>query len=70
MPLDEKDLYHQQLDIVEGTQKLFEANKIQEIYAAFGAIFSVVATYDKAAFSRASIQIDDELDNNGGYIHC
>lgn len=47
--------------IVEGTQKLFEADEIQAVCASFEAIFTMVETYDKAAFDRSSIQIDDDL---------
>lgn len=47
--------------IVEGTQKLFEANEIQAVCEAFNVIFSIAETYDKNTFSRANIQIDDEL---------
>lgn len=47
--------------IVEGTQKLFEASEIQAVCAAFDVIFRIVETYDKITFSRADIQINDEL---------
>jgi DNA helicase-2/ATP-dependent DNA helicase PcrA len=47
--------------IVEGTQKLFEADEIQAICSAFDAIFTIVATYDEATFNKAALQIDDDL---------
>ena len=47
--------------IVEGTQKLFEADEIQAICAAFDVIFNLVDTFDKRTFSRAVIHISDEL---------
>jgi DNA helicase-2/ATP-dependent DNA helicase PcrA len=47
--------------IVEGTQKLFEADEIQAVCAAFEMMFEVILSYDKDTFDRASIQINDEL---------
>lgn len=47
--------------IVEGTQKLFEADEIQAVCATFEVIFDVIETYDKRTFSRVDIHIDDEL---------
>lgn len=47
--------------IVEGTQKLFEANEIQTICKTFEIIFKILEIYDINTFSRADIQIDDEL---------
>ena len=47
--------------IVEGTQKLFEANEIQAVCETFDLIFKIAETYDRNTFSRADIEIDDEL---------
>jgi DNA helicase-2/ATP-dependent DNA helicase PcrA len=47
--------------IVEGTQKLFEADEIQAICAAFQVVFDIVPTYDKNTFSRTQIAISDDL---------
>jgi DNA helicase-2/ATP-dependent DNA helicase PcrA len=55
-------LQDNQIDfIVEGTQKLFEAEEIQAICIAFNVIFEIIETYDKAAFHKGNIQISDEL---------
>src|SRR5699024_3652620 len=43
--------------IVEGTQKLFEANEIQTICKTFEIIFKILEIYDINTFSRADIQI-------------
>lgn len=47
--------------IVEGTQKLFEADEIKAVCAAFDVIFSIRETYDKAAFTDEMIQISNGL---------
>lgn len=47
--------------IVEGTQKLFEADEIQAICDTFNVIFELVETYEKTAFSKDSIHIDADL---------
>ena len=47
--------------IVEGTQKLFEADEIQVLCITFNVIFSLLCSYDKDTFSKDSIQIDANL---------
>lgn len=47
--------------IVEGTQKLFEANEIQAVCATFELVFEIISTYDKSTFSRQNININAEL---------
>lgn len=47
--------------IVEGTQKLFEADEIQTLCASFNTIFTLVDTYEESTFSKNDIQIDAEL---------
>jgi len=47
--------------IVEGTQKLFEADEIQAVCATFNEIFALIDTYEKTTFSKVNIQIDATL---------
>jgi DNA helicase-2/ATP-dependent DNA helicase PcrA len=47
--------------IVEGTQKLFETNEIQAVCMAFDIIFEIIENYDKATFSKDSIEINADL---------
>lgn len=47
--------------IVEGTQKLFEANEIQAIVSTFAIIFELILNYDAATFNKNNIWIDPEL---------
>lgn len=53
--------------IVEGTQKLFEAEEIKAVCAAFDVIFGIRETYDKATFTREVIQISDGLVQQWAY---
>ncbi len=47
--------------IVEGTQKLFEANEIQVICDTFNVIFELILCYDEKTFDKTKIQVEDEL---------
>lgn len=47
--------------IVEGTQKLFEADEINAVCGAFNIIFEIIEFYDESAFSKKQIHIPEEL---------
>lgn len=47
--------------IVEGTQKLFEADEIKAVCAAFEVVFEIIETYDEVAFSGSATQINNKL---------
>lgn len=47
--------------IVEGTQKLFEADEIQAICSAFDLIFEILTSYDKDSFKRSYICISEDM---------
>lgn len=47
--------------IVEGTQKLFEANEINIICNTFNVIFETISSYDKATFNKTRIQINSDI---------
>ncbi|MPM22870.1 ATP-dependent DNA helicase Rep [bioreactor metagenome] len=47
--------------IVEGTQKLFDAEEITAVCSAFNALFEIVANYDKDTFDRELLRFDAEL---------
>lgn len=47
--------------IVEGTQKLFEADEIKVICSSFEVIFEFLSTYDGSSFDRSMIRISDAL---------
>lgn len=47
--------------VVEGTQKLFQAEEIQIICDTFSIIFNCISEYNKDTFSRAKIKIEQKL---------
>lgn len=47
--------------VVEGTQKLFEADEIKVICDTFNVIFNLIISYDEITFNRQGIQIDADL---------
>ncbi|WP_343209393.1 ATP-dependent DNA helicase [Anaerolentibacter hominis] len=47
--------------IVEGTQKLFETDEVKTLCETFNVLFELIATYNKATFTKSSIQIDTAL---------
>lgn len=47
--------------IVEGTQKLFEADEIKVVCDTFNVIFDLVSSYDQATFDKTKICIDADL---------
>ena len=47
--------------IVEGTQKLFEADEIKVICDTFNLIFELLSCYDEKKFNSSSVQVNAEL---------
>lgn len=47
--------------IVEGTQKLFEADEIKIVCDTFNVIFELILSYDEMTFNKEEIQINADL---------
>ena len=47
--------------VVEGTQKLFEADEIKIICDTFNVVFEIISSYDETTFNMSGVQISAEL---------